>query len=740
MKLKRILLAVALTIGVIHLSHCLASKQDEAKKPSPAPGPYRWDNVRIVAGGFVDGIVFHPTARDVAYLRSDMGGAYRWLPAKHAWKPITDGFNQSDWNLHGIESVALDPHDPDRVYLAAGTYTNNWAGNASMLRSQDRGETWQRTDMPFKMGGNEDGRSTGERLAVDPNLGAVLYFGSRHNGLWRSADRGATWKPVPSFPVTGRTNGTGIVWVVFDPNSSSAGTATKTIYVGVQQSSGPDIYVSRDAGTTWAPAAGQPAGLLPHQAQLDTQGNLYITYADAPGPNGMSTGAVWKWSTKSGQWRDISSLPPKSGGFAGLSLDRAHPGTLVVSTMDRWGPGDDIFRSTDGGITWVGLKDSAVLDASLSPFLKWGGEKPKFGWWMGAVAIDPFQPGRILFATGATIWESHDLTAADTGAATHWAVGGAGVEQTAVTDLISPPEGAHLISAVGDIAGFRHDDFAHSPAAGLSNTPITGSSQSLDFAEKQPSIMVRTGVGKPGVFGALSQDGGASWTAFASQPVGVRGPGHIALSADGATMVWVPPGALPSCSHDRGVTWTACVGLPRNVRPASDRVNPHVFYAYDGTTGAFLVSNDGGVHFVLQPAVLPRGNAEVRLRLEPGKQGHLWTAISGRLYHTPDGGQSFALVPSVQQADAIGLGHPAPGHDAPALYLIGTIAGVQGIFRSDDSGATWTRINDDRHQFGPIGPIIGDPRLYGRVYVGSNGRGILYADPISPAPSRSSAK
>jgi len=732
MKPNRILLAVVLTICMTPLLHGMAARH-EAKRPAPTSAPYRWDQVRIVAGGFVDGIVFHPKARDVAYLRSDMGGAYRWLPEKRTWKPITDGFSQSDWNLHGIESLALDPRDPNRVYLAAGTYTNDWAGNASMLRSADRGETWQRTDMPFKMGGNEDGRSAGERLAVDPSLGSVLYFGSRHNGLWRSLDQGATWKPVSSFPITGRTNGTGIVWVVFNPEGSSPGAPTRTLYVGVQQASGPGLYVSRDAGATWSPVEGQPDRLLPHQAQLDARGDLYITYADAPGPNGMSTGAVWKWSTKTGQWRNISPLPPKSGGFAGLSLDRAHPGTLVVSTMDRWGPGDDLFRSTDGGATWAGLKDRAVLDASLSPFLKWGGEKPKFGWWIGAVAIDPFRPEHIFFATGATIWESRDLTAADAGGATHWAVGGSGVEQTAVTDLISPPEGAHLISALGDIAGFRHDDFTRSPANGLSNTPITGSSHSLDFAERQPNIMVRTGVGKPGVFGALSQDGGAAWTAFASQPAGVRGGGHIALSTDGATLVWAAEGAPPACSHDRGVTWTPCTGLPRNARPASDRVNPHVFYAYDGSTGAFLMSQDDGVHFIQQSVSLPKGNADVRLRPEPGKQGHLWAAISGRLYHTEDGGKSFALVPSVQQADAVGLGHAAPGRDTPALYLIGTIAGAQGIFRSDDSGTTWTRINDDRHQFGPIGPIIGDPRLYGRVYVGSNGRGILYADPISPA-------
>ena len=50
---------------------------------------------------------------------------------------------------------------------SGGTYTQSWATNGAMLRSNDRGNTWQRVDMTIKMGGNEMGRSNGERLAVE---------------------------------------------------------------------------------------------------------------------------------------------------------------------------------------------------------------------------------------------------------------------------------------------------------------------------------------------------------------------------------------------------------------------------------------------------------------------------------------------------------------------------------------------------------------------------------------------
>ena len=147
---------------------------------------YEWKNVQIVGGGFVDGVIFHPTAQGVRYARTDMGGAYRWDGATRRWVPMLDWVPYKDLNLMGVESIAVDPSDANRVYLACGTYTNARTPNGAILRSVDQGKTFQRTDVPFKFGGNEDGRGNGERLDVDPRDGRVLYLGTRHDGLWRS--------------------------------------------------------------------------------------------------------------------------------------------------------------------------------------------------------------------------------------------------------------------------------------------------------------------------------------------------------------------------------------------------------------------------------------------------------------------------------------------------------------------------------------------------------------------------
>ena len=171
-----------------------------AQNPSgkAASEPYTWKNVQMVGGGFVDGIIFHPTAKGVRYVRTDMGGAYRWNAQTKRWEPVLDWVGYEDSNLMGVESIAPDPSDASRVYMACGTYTTS--SDDAILRSHDGGRTFERTNVPIRFGGNEDGRGNGERMTVDPNNGKILYLGTRLNGLWRSTDGAVTWSKVDSFP------------------------------------------------------------------------------------------------------------------------------------------------------------------------------------------------------------------------------------------------------------------------------------------------------------------------------------------------------------------------------------------------------------------------------------------------------------------------------------------------------------------------------------------------------------
>ncbi|MGW8397156.1 RICIN domain-containing protein [Streptomyces lydicus] len=690
-----------------------ASANAGGVRTTAAAGPYVWKNAQVVGGGYVTGLVFNPREKGLLYARTDMGGAYRWDTGAEQWIPLTDWIGEKDWNLLGIDALATDPVDPGRLYLGAGTYTNGWAGNGAVLRSTDRGRTFQRTELPFKLGGNEDGRGAGERLVIDPAHHGTLLLGTRKNGLWRSTDYGVTWSQVSSFPVKdGASSGGGISFVAYGPAGS------KTVYVGVADRS-TSLYRSTDGGSTWQAVSGQPTGQLPQHGVVSGDGSLYLTYTNTLGPNGVTAGSVWKYTPAGGVWRNVS---PSQGsyGFSGLAVDPRKPSTVMVTTLDRWWPQDEVYRTTDGGTTWKALADKSVRDASGAPYVGTG-----IGHWMTALAIDPFNSGHVLYGTGNGIWRSKDVTAHDSGGTSHWTAGARGLEETALADAIAPPGGATVLTAMGDQGGFRHDLLTKVPAGRLKN-PLMSSSTAIDFAQSKPSVMVRVGRGGA-QDGAYSTDGGVSWNGFKAEPVGSADMGRVALAADGSTIVWSEAGQAPYRSTDKGSSWSRVSGLGTDAVVVADRSSAQSFYSLAG--GTLYVSTDGGATFTARATHLPDG----RLAAVPGIAGDLWIAGSAKgLLHSTDGGRTFTTLKAVQSASALGFGKAAPGASYQALYLIGTVKDVTGVFRSTDKGATWLRVNDDAHQWGAIGGvgvITGDPDTYGRVYVGTNGRGLQYGDP-----------
>ena len=705
----------------------------------PAAVPYRWRNVTIRGGGFVSGIVFSTAQKGLVYARTDVGGAYRSDDAGDHWIPLTDQFGREDASYLGIESIALDPEDTNKLYLAAGMYSADWGGPAAILRSNDKGKTFEKTSMPFKMGGNDDGRGCGERLAVDPNLGSVLYFGSRKAGLWKSSDGGVTWVHVESFPVQAKVTGVGenvgITFVAFDSSTGSKGSVTKTIYAGVAQI-GMSLYRSQDAGATWELVPGGPKDLFPNHAAINPGLAAYFSFVDNIGPNGIKDGSVQKYTPGDGRWKDITPVRPGTAGmgnfgYGGLAMDAEHPDTLMVTTIDRWYPVDTIYRTIDGGKKWKDVVASAEYSATTTPWAYWHRDKTGGQGWMSDIKIDPFDANKVMYTTGEGIWGSADVTALDAGKTTHWGFPNEGLEETVPLGIVSPPQGAHLISAVGDIGGFRHEDIGKSPQNGFFVDPTLNTNTGLDFAASAPMIVVRVGHGDGKIpRGGYSVDNGVTWKPFAGEPKSsAKGGGSVAISADGKTVVWSPEKGTPFWSSDWGSHWAMCEGLGDRMRVVSDRVNPAKFYSFNTETGQLLESLDKAQSFALRTEpVAGKGNYGL-IAATPGMEGDLWVSAGGKTYHSADSGVSFVPLAGMESVYTIGFGMAATGKNTPAIYMNGTVQKDEGTFRSDDGGQTWLRVDDPQHQFGWKNSITGDPRVFGRVYLATGGRGIVYGEP-----------
>ncbi|MCT9820938.1 xyloglucanase [Microbacterium sp. W1N] len=747
-----------------------ASGADDAAAPA-----YDWSGVAIGGGGYVPGIVYNQTEPGLVYARTDIGGAYRLDRAADEWVPLLDHVGWDDWNRLGVLSLATDPVDTARVYAAVGMYTNDWdPNNGAILRSADYGETWEATPLPFKVGGNMPGRGIGERLQVDPNDNDVVYFGAEGGqGLWRSTDAGATFAQVSPFPNAGDfvpdaasgnsylSQNLGVLWTAFDTASGSAGEATGTLFTAVADTD--DIlYRSDDAGATWQPVAGAPTGFLPHRGVIDEAGRvLYLTTSNTSGPYDGSDGQVWRYGIDDGTWTEITPPQRPVGGdfgFGGLTVDRTHPDTIMVAAQIQWWPDILFFRSTDRGATWTPAWDYVFgADGSTSvqtryeqsidsaPWLAfgkpvsgpdpWAEPTPKLGWMVSALEIDPFDPDELLYGTGATIYRASDLTAWDEEEGViHIAPAADGIEETAIQDLVAPAGDVDLVSAMLDLGGFVHEEIT--VATNTFQGPYFGGATSVDAAGLAPAVLARAGTDGAGArVAAVSTDSGATWTGSPAAD-GATDSGTIAVTADGAAAVWAPAGAAARRTGDGGATWASVTGLPDGARVEADRVDASLVYGFSG--GRFFRSTDAGATFAAVGTGLP-SEGPVRFAATPGAPGEVWLAGGEDdgaygLWRSGDAGSTWTAVDGFDEADTVGFGKAAPGAGSPTIFTAAERDGIRGIWRSTDDGATWLRINDDEHEWGWIGADIeGDPDVFGRVYVATNGRGIIVGDDTAAA-------
>ncbi len=731
-----------------------------APPPPPSTGSYAWKNVEVGGGGMVTGIALHPKVQNLVYVRTDVGGVFRWNEATGSWIPLSDGFDKTQAGYFDTEAIAIDPQDPKVVFIAAGNGKTTSSEQSAILKSSDQGASWKVLKTDINIYGNGDLRSSGERLAVDPNNSSVVYFGSREQGLWRSTDGGTTWAQITGLPNGAAPQGVG--WVAFDPTSGSSGTSSKRLWVGIAKEG---VFQSDDAGATWKNILkNDTTGYYMGDVSVTSRGTMYVSFLKPQHPeptniwvdDGNTKNGLYKF--ENGVWTNIS--PDQFTNFDGVSAITVGGKDRILVTpwfgSHEWRGG---FSSEDGAATWarIDFNDGDVLG-------KEGWITTEFQAFSQGAMLDPFNPDRAWALGGFGVWRTDNVRARDLSgkSSAKWTTQSRGIAETVDVTAKSLPNG-RLITGISDLSGFVYTDLDALPDERSRHQSPIFTTTSIDALSSDPNYLISVGQDQntwynpDRVFAGFSTNGGYDWQRFPSIPETASGSarvGRVALGLnDKNNIVWAQAGAGVYATLDGGVTWKKGVieGTTDSFDPmyyfngpfsstylngeplAADKVNPKTFYVYGNINGwqdIVYRSTDGGLTWkTSNPFNDGAWEGGFQVRTMPGKAGEVWLARGDRgLWRSSDGTVSFTKFAGVGKAQGIAFGKSAPGRINPTVFMAGVVNNREGIWRSDDEGANWLRISSEKQNVltGKFFNIEADVNVFGRVYIVTGGRGTFY--------------
>ncbi|MGN0613906.1 MAG: dockerin type I domain-containing protein [Porcipelethomonas sp.] len=784
MKLKSKILSVVTScaVAVSAAAAMTAEPISFAAGTEDISNTYDWGTVEIGGGGFVSGIV---TGQNEMYLRTDVGGAYKYNYDKGEWEQLFGFLNEADRGLLSVSGMAIDPTDDDTVYFLCGCAYFSGA-RTEIFKTTDGGKTFERYDVTdlIQVHANGDGRECSEPIAVDPDDPDTIYAGgdvaSGSSALIKSTDGGKTWNPVTGYsdaveyPYTIKwpfwTNHT-VKAITTDGEQSYAnqnGVATIKIfdgkvYVGTSVTGQTNIHVADvDKDVFTELSADLPTANYPVTISDDGNGNLFVTYIAGLAFSG-SAGGAYKYNIATGTVTDIS---PNGNAIGMITADKSDPNKLLARTCGVWSDqwyeeewtdgsiawGDHFFRSEDGGATWTDItpgQGDTIYDenGSHKEFTSLPIDTNGYDWiygkachWGSGILIDPRNSDRILMTSGNGVFAC-DNTWADKGIQFYFAP--QGIEEVVALDMVSVPGGS-AYSAIGDYDGFEHTDV---DVIGRQYVPNIGSTSVIAYCPQNPDVMVRFGENE--AKGYYSTDKGVTWTEMANSG-GQGGKGAIAQIDDDTYRIFHTSASGISYSDDFGGTWNNSSGTvgTKQFGVLVDLNDPSIVYAYtakyndywgsdpnkteptlDDAQYDFMVSSDGGKTFT-NNIVCKYDMCDVANRIAYLEEGTVALAAgwNGLYIGTKDG--TTKKLDSVSYCKTVGYGAPEEEGGVNTLYMYGKPQDTdpEGIYRSSDAGETWVCINT-QNLYGGTGNgnfLVGDMNEFGKVYMSTVGCGIVY--------------
>ncbi|HKV07196.1 MAG TPA: glycosyl hydrolase [Thermoanaerobaculia bacterium] len=536
----------------------------------------------------------------------------------------------------------------------------------------------------------------------------TYYFGSVGGGVWKTTDAGLTWRCVSDGFFGGSIGAVAVS--EWDPNVVYVGGGEKTVRGNVSHGEG--MWKSTDAGKTWKHVGLADSRHIP-RVRVHPK-NPDLVYAAVLGhlfgPNEMR--GVYRSTNGGASWERILYVNDRVGAVD-LILDPTNPRVLYATTwnvrrtpysLESGGPGSGIWKSEDGGDTWVELTRNPGL--------------PKGTWGISGITVSPSNPENLYAIIEAA--EGGVFRSKDGGRTWTKTNEERSLRQRAwyYTRIYADPKDEEAVYVL-------NVQFQRSKDGGKTFTPIRtphGDNHDLWIDPADPLRMIESNDGGANV----SADGGRTWTQQDNQPTAqiyrLSTDTHFPYRLLGAQQ---DNTALRILSRGAGggigaEDWDVTAGGESGYIVA-DPENPDVVFG--GSYGGLLtrVNHDTGEVRDVNPwpnNPMGWGAAELEYRFQwnfpilfsPHDPNTLYAAANV-LFKSTDEGQSWqAISPDLTRNDKSKLG-PSGGpitKDNTSVEYYGTIFYVaesplekgtiwagsdDGLIHvTRDSGATWKNV------------------------------------------------
>jgi len=300
-------------------------------------GPSRGGRVTAVAGH-----VAHPTT---FYMGATGGGVWKTADNGHSWHNISDGY----FGTGSIGAIRVADSDPDVVYVSTGSdgLRSNVIIGDGVYKSTDAGATWRHVGL--------DATGNSGAILIHPDNPDLVYVAAIGNpfapnderGVYRSSNGGASWENI--LFVSDSTGAVDLEFAPDDPNTiyASMWQAERKPWTIISGGMQGGVFISRDGGDSWDRAtAGLPTGLRGKSDLAVSAADPDRVYVLIEAP--ADAGGVYRSDDRGATWRQVTDFQPiRNRPFYYNNLE-GHPTDPDI----LWGMAEGHWKSVDGGVSW----------------------------------------------------------------------------------------------------------------------------------------------------------------------------------------------------------------------------------------------------------------------------------------------------------------------------------------------------------------------------------------------------